>query len=261
MQANLDLVFGSPASATERKRLLQAISIHAARVLLDCFWFAKDSRRRILDYVSLDPEFAALTKGDQATIAVTGHLGAWELVAQSLSLHGRKGTSVYAPIGGSETQRLLLKMREQHGQDLVPQKGAMLPLLRALRRDEIVGLLLDQRTAVRDGGIFVDFMGRKTTMSKSAGTLSVRLRVPVVALRCRYIGGGRYRGEVLGSLPADHGLDEEQVTQWVADTLGSAVRAYPEQWFWMYRRWRHVPAGEDPAGYPFYAKPHNPEHD
>jgi len=33
------------------------------------------------------------------------------------------------------------------------------------------------------------------------------------------------------------------------------VRRQPEGWLWAYKHWRHLPGGEDPAGYPFYAGP------
>jgi len=261
IEANLDLVFGSATCRLDRRRLVRDICTNVVRMLLDCFWFARNNRTRILEYVSLDPGFEALKKSCDPVVAVTGHMGSWELVAQVLSLHGRRGTSVYAPIGGPATQQLLLKMRAQNGQDLVPREGAVLPLLRALRRGDLVGLLLDQRTPLREGGVFVDFLGRKTTMSKAAGTLSVRLKVPVVTLWCRHVGEGRYLAEVLDFLPPDHGMNETEVTQWVADSLGKAIRHFPEQWLWMYRRWRHVPDGEDPARYPFYSIPHNPDVD
>lgn len=261
IRANLELVFGPPASSVERRRLVRAICTHAARVLLDFFWFAKETRQRVLDHVELDGGVSALCRSSAPAIVVTGHMGCWELAAQILCAHGRKLTSVFAPIGGPTTQALMERMRSSDGHTVVPREGAVVGLLRALRQGHLVGLLLDQRTPLREGGLFVDFMGRKTTMSKVAGTLSVRLRVPVAVMWCRYAGNGRYRAEFLGELPADHGLDEAGVTQWVSDALGRAIRANPGQWLWMYRRWRHVPAGEDPSAYPFYAGPHDPAMD
>lgn len=261
MRANLDLVFGragTPDALRERRRLERDIGRNAVRVLLDCFWFARDTRRRLQAHVTLDEASTALARTPGAFLAVTGHLGTWELVAQSLCLGGRRGTCVYAPIGSAVTQRFLLRMRMQNGQELVPREGALVPLLRALKRGDVVGLLLDQRTPLHEGGLFVDFLGRKTTMSKAAGMLSVRMGVPVHLLLCRCLDGGRYRVELFRSLPPGHGLAADAVNQWVSDALGDAVRAMPEQWLWMYRRWRHVPPGEDPAAYPFYARPFDP---
>ena len=34
----------------------------------------------------------------------------------------------------------------------------------------------------------------------------------------------------------------------------SVVRERPEQWFWMYKRWRYIPRGRSGDGYPFYAE-------
>jgi KDO2-lipid IV(A) lauroyltransferase len=258
VEANLDLVFGPAAARGERDALVRAIFAHAVLVLLDFFWFARDSRNRVLQHVAFDAGIERVIASDDPAIMVTGHVGAWELAAQVLCARGRRLTSVYAPLGGPQTRERMRAMRKANGQTVVPREGAAVALLRALHERQLIGLLLDQFTPVSSGGVFVDFLGRKAIISKIAGTLSVRRHVPVHILWCRHLGDGEYRAELLDTLPAGHGMDEVAVTQWAAAALGAAVRGAPEQWLWTYRRWRHVPLDEDPKDYPFYARPFNP---
>jgi KDO2-lipid IV(A) lauroyltransferase len=258
VEANLDLVYGPPASREERRALVRAVYGHAALVLLDFFWFSRDSRERVLRYVETDAGIDRIIASDEPGIMVTGHMGAWELAGQVICAKGRGLTSVYAPLGGALTRKRMDAMRTANGQVLVPKAGAAVSLLRALRDRQLVGLLLDQYTPVAAGGTFVDFLGRRAAISRLAGTLSTRRGVAVHVLRCRHLGDGRYRAELQGSLPAGHDRDELGVTEWIAGQLGEAVRGAPEQWLWLYRRWRHVPSDADAADYPFYARPFNP---
>lgn len=264
MRANLDLVYGSPQdpdSIAERSELEKNIGRNVVRVLLDYFWFSRDTRQRIEKHVELDEATEKLAATEGAIVFVTGHLGAWELAAQAFCLRDRRGTVVYSPVGSSATQRLMLKMRSQNGQDLVPREGALVPLLRALKKGHFIGLLLDQRTTLLEGGVFVDFMGLKTTISKAAGLLAERTGTPIYVHFCRFLGAGQYRVESFRSLQPDHGMEPGAVHQWIADALGDAIREVPEQWLWMYRRWRIIPPGEDPARYPYYAHKFDPDWD
>ena len=259
MQANLRLVYGDSMDDAERRRFMRAVWNHASLVLLDFFWFLRDTHERVLRHVDIDPSFLALSRGTTGCMGVTAHLGNWELVAHSMCESGRQVTSVFAPIGATRlTQNALLASREASGQLLVEKRGAAVHLVRTLRKGGIVGLLLDQYTKVLDGGMFVDILGMPAPISKVAGVLHVRMKCPVHIVACVHQGDGRYRAFQAAELPADAPLDEEETTQWIADQITALVRQYPEQWLWMYRRWRHVAPGTDPALYPDYAHPFNP---
>lgn len=259
IEANLEFVYGPAASRAERDALVRSVCRHAALVVLDFFWFSRDSRARVLQHVSFDDRIARFLAEDEAAVVVTGHLGTWELAAQLLCAHDRRLTSVYAPLGGALTQRRMEGMRAAIGQTVVPRDGgAAVALLRALHDGHVVGLLLDQHATLSAGGAFVDFLGHPAAISKIAGVLSIRRNVPVHAICCKHTGNGFYRTEMLDTLPPGHGMDELAVTQWVANTLGAAILRTPEQWFWMYRRWRHVPPGVDGTTFPFYSHPFNP---
>ncbi len=180
---------------------------------------------------------------------------------QTACVYGHPLTSVYAPLGGALTRKRMDDMRTAAGQVLVPREGVVVSLLRALRQGHFIGLLLDQHTPVNSGGIFVDFLGLPATVSGLAALLSIRRKVPIYVVHCRLLESGHYRVESHGVLPGDHGLDEKEVTQWIADRLGEAILKTPQQWLWRYRRWRYIPPGDDPARFPFYARPFNPEVD
>ena len=258
MAANLDLILGPAADAEERRRFMRGVWDHTALVIVDCFWFLRDTHRRVTEWVEIDDTLKAVSRGTEGCATITAHLGNWELAAHAMCEHGRKLTSVFAPIGTPYTQKKLLASREMCGQHLVPKQGAVLNLLRCYRHRQIIGLLLDQFTNVTTGGMFVDILGVPAPISRIAGTIHARCGCPLYVAACLHLGGGRYRAQVFAHLPGGSGLTEEETTRWLAGQLSAMIRKHPDQWLWMYRRWRHIRPGDDPARYPYYAHAFNP---
>ena len=259
MRANLKLIYGDSQSEEERRRFMRAVWNHAALVLLDCVWFLRNTSDRIKEHVEFDPSFRVLSDNKEGAVAVTAHVGNWEVAAHSVCQVGRELSSVFAPIGATRlTQQTLLSSRESNGQHLVARQGAVLHLLRALRNGQIIGLLLDQFNKVSQGGMFVNILGMPAPISKIAGVLHHRRKCPVHILACIHTGTGHYRVFLFDTLPVSADLSEENATRWVANALSRLIRSYPEQWLWMYRRWRHIFPGDNPARYPDYAHFFNP---
>ena len=258
MAANLNLIYGPAADPEERRRFMRRVWDHSALVVIDCFWFLRDTHRRVTEWVEIDDTLKAISRGTEGCAAITAHLGNWELAAHAMCEDGRKLTSVFAPIGTPYTQKKLLASREVSGQHLVPKQGAVLNLLRCYRDRQIIGLLLDQYTKVTEGGMFVDILGVPAPISRIAGTIHARCGCPLFVAACIHLGGGRYKAMTFAHLPGGSGLSEEETTRWLADRMSEMIRKYPDQWLWMYRRWRHIRPGDDPSRYPYYAHSFNP---
>jgi len=254
MAANIDLVYGNTLSKQERRSIIRGAGAHGAMVLLDFFWFSWFTRRRILKYVTCCDKMREIIASKTSALLFSSHFGNWELGARYGAIMGRRYVSIFAPLGTSLTQALLFRVRTNTGADMVARKGAVASLLRAVRDGALIAILLDQRVKVKDGGIFVNFMGKPALISSVAGVLSKRRQLPLALTTAMYLSGGRCRVQIDKILPGDCGLDETAVTQWVADAMEEQIKRDPAQWFWMYRRWRDVPSGDDEAQYPFYAR-------
>ena len=46
-----------------------------------------------------------------------------------------------------------------------------------------------------------------------------------------------------------------RLTQDIAFIFQEEIEKHPEQWLWMYKRWKHVKPGQPLGAYPYYAKP------
>ncbi len=256
---NLALAFQGALPPAECRRLAQASFRNFALVFLDFFWFSRDTAARLRKYVRVDPW---LREGLRRfpTIGVTAHFGNWELLAQALAMDGVPVTAVAAPLANPAVDDSFLRFRAAGGVRIIPKQGAVRQLLRTLRAGGNVALLLDQNVKQEDGGIFVDFFGLPIPMSNAAAVLAERTGTSITMVFCKVAPGGYYN---LYTLPfwcvwRAPGEDVEAVrratTQRIAALFEAEIRRHPDQWLWMYKRWKHVAPGLPRAAYPYYAK-------
>ncbi len=255
-QANLALAFGDRLSRGERRRLARRAFQTMALVFLDLLWFSRRTEDRVRRLVAVEPGLAERL-AVRPVIGVTAHFGNWELLSAALGIHGLAHVAVAAPLQNPGVDALMGASRARPGVSIVPRQGAIRGLLRALRQGRHVALLLDQNTKPGEGGLFVEFFGQPIAMSSAAAVLAARTSAPVVPLFCRACPDGTYRISARPDLPCDPSAGPEPVqaaTQQVASVFEQEIRAWPDQWLWMYKRWKYIDPARPSATYPFYAK-------
>ena len=185
---------------------------------------------------------AAMDQHGRALL-LTAHLGNWELLPVACRLTGYRLSVVLRPLDAPWLDRLATRMRERSGVDLIDKRAALRPVLRALAEGAMVGILLDQNAARREG-VFVPFFGYSASTSKSLAVLAVRTGAPIVPAFIRRDDAGMHRVVVGPALPPPSGDVEAAVTALTArctEAIEAAVRETPEQWLWMHDRWRTRP--------------------
>ncbi len=257
--SNLDVAFGDRLSPQAKRRIAREAFYTMALVMLDLFWFARHMEQRVRRYVTLDPALQTHVY-TQPMIGVTAHFGNWELLSKALSVYGFAHVAAATPLANPEVDVIIGAGRSIPGVEIVTRKGAIKGLLRALRQKKHVALLLDQNTKPEEGGLFVSFFGLSIPMSTAAAVLSERTGAPMIPIFCRANTNGSY---TIYSLPPLKRTDLVQVgpniihtiTQTIATLFEQEIRAHPEQWLWMYKRWKYIDPHWPAAAYPFYSKP------
>ena len=71
---------------------------------------------------------------------------------------------------------------------------------------------------------------------------------PVVIGLARRLGGGKHAGHLYPPIFPDRSKPEQEETRRIlceyTRILEGFIRRYPDQWFWMHRRWKTRPEGE-----------------
>jgi KDO2-lipid IV(A) lauroyltransferase len=195
--------------------------------------------------VSTDgPVREALARGRGALI-LTAHLGNFDLMglwaASKFPL-----TILSKELKDPALNRFWMEKRQASGLRILPAHGSYRDCLRLLKRNELLGFILDQNMT-REEGIFVDFFGRAACTTPGLAVMSAHAGAPVVPVFI--VRSGRDRHEVLALPPIDPPPDRKpetirDYTQRYTLVIEDAVRRHPGQWIWMHRRWRTRPPEE-----------------
>ncbi len=230
---NLDLIYPEKSSAAKRA-LLRKIARHIGRGFIEIY-YAEDYYK-LLDGVKIRPEaleeIVAAQNAGQPVIMVSGHFGQWEAVRVMLLRAGLVSAGIYRMSSNPIFERRFVKMMSIGGAGLFQTgRSGMRPMLKHLRAGGIVSVLLDQR--VPDGEL-IDFMGQPALSSMAMINLALKTGALVVPAYGRILEGGQTEVIVEPSVP--HG-DPVAMLQTVNDSLSAQVRARPEQWYWLHKRW------------------------
>jgi KDO2-lipid IV(A) lauroyltransferase len=148
--------------------------------------------------------------------------------------------------------RMQNRLRAAGGIEIVKQ-GPLVArgVLRALRRGHLVGILPDQNAGRH--GVFVDFLGKPASTFKGPAFFAWKANVPIVQGYVRRMPDGTHHAVVEPPIFPDPNAGEEEevrrLTQLYTKDLERWVRAHPENYYWVHRRWKTQPDAEDgPSG-------------
>jgi Kdo2-lipid IVA lauroyltransferase/acyltransferase len=226
--------------AEARRRLVRATFRHAGQSYAELAMSAKLLRDDA--YVRIDGLDAlreALAAG-RGCIAVTGHVGNWELLAARIATLGMPLTVVARRVYDDRFDALIRRFRGGAGMEiLLRDDPQFLGAVRdALARNRIVALLIDQDS--RGGGVFVPFFGRPAHTPPGAAILALRTKAPVVTvfIRRRADGGHLITFERVAVERPGKVVD---VTAQFTAAIEAAIRRAPAEWVWWHERWRRRP--------------------
>jgi len=189
-------------------------------------------------YAAYLREAAAAGKG---LVVISGHIGAWELMAK-YSAQGFPGKlSVLAkpaPLRGVTYLLEDFRRRMQVNVLWTNSMRLLRQMLGVLQKGDALGFVMDQKPEGRVGHQ-VEFMGLPAAFVSGPAMLSLRSRCPVVAGFVVRTGPWRYRLLFKEIAPPDHQFsDELALTTVMVKEIEKIVKLYPEQWTWNYRRWK-----------------------
>jgi KDO2-lipid IV(A) lauroyltransferase len=189
---------------------------------------------------------AALAAG-RGCLYVGAHFGNWEIHAISHAWRGYKVAVLARALDNPRLDARLNGVRQMSGNRVIYKQHALAHVLRSLREDRGVAVLVDQNVQEKDG-IFVDFFGRPAATTTVAAALAVKTGCALVPVRAVRRPDGRYHAicdPALDWTPSgDRAEDIRRLTQTMTTVIEGWVREHPEQWLWMHRRWKTQPKGD-----------------
>ncbi|MHB9097457.1 MAG: lysophospholipid acyltransferase family protein [Syntrophales bacterium] len=200
----------------------------------------KENIGKFVEAEGLEHCLRALEKG-RGVLFFTGHFGNWELSAAAGALLIKPAAVIYRKLDNALLEHLVLHVRSASGNILLPKEHAMRAMIRSLKRNELVGILIDQNVAWYEG-VFVDYFGRPACTTNGLALLALHTGAPVLPAYTVRLPDGRYRlvigPEVEVTRTGDRDADVLANTQRFTKVIEEIVRRYPDQWFWVHQRWK-----------------------
>ena len=252
---NLQLAFPDWSDA-QRRRVSRGMIRQVGWMAGEFSQFPKYTRANIARIVTVEgfEHFDAARRRGKGVIFLTGHMSAWELAPFAQALYGYPLHFLVRPIANQRVDALINAYRCRSGNQPIEKNRAARAMLKVLAEGGTVGILSDHNTAIEEG-VFVDFFGIPASTTSGLARLALHTDAAVLPgflcwdeTRRKYCL--RFESAVELVRSGNEEADIRENTARFTRIIENYVRAHPEQWLWVHKRWKTRPPGEKPL-YPF----------
>ena len=243
VMTNLNLAFGETKSKEEKLEIAKKCYYNFAKYLgINFILNQNTTKQKILEQVVFKNEHFLLDamKSGRPIIVTTAHFGQWEIFGLAVAAHFGPSSVLGRKLDSSVMDKILRANRAQFDVELIDKDGGAKDILKALKARRIVGILVDQNTAPKDG-IKVQFFGKDVLHTPAASVLAQKTNALII--NAFIYQKGENLNEICFEEPIDIStFDKEDAVQKATQMQCSAceemVRARPEEYFWFHQRFK-----------------------
>ena len=247
-EQNLALAFPQ-WSALERQRVLRGHYRELGRVAAEYGQLDRLARAPLGEVIvetrGLDQLEPLRGRG---AILLSGHYSNFELMGATVARLNPVDFLV-KPLSNPGVERLIARRRAEAGVGCISTNDGTRGIYESLAAGHWVAIVADQDA--RRHGVFVPFFGVPASTAVGPARVSLKTGAPLVMGFAVRRADGRLDVEVEGPLEVPDPRAQDAVlrlTALHAALLEARVRARPELWFWLHRRWKTAPSAGDGAG-------------
>ena len=243
VMTNLDLAFGETKTKEEKLEIAKKCYYNFAKYLgINFILNQNTTKQKILKQVVFKNEHFLLDamKSGRPIIVTTAHFGQWEIFGLAVAAHFGPSSVLGRKLDSSVMDKILRANRSQFDVELIDKDGGAKDILKALKARRIVGILVDQNTAPKEG-IKVQFFGKDVLHTPAASVLAQKTNALII--NAFIYQKGENLNEICFEEPIDIStFDKEDAVQKATQMQCSAceemVRARPEEYFWFHQRFK-----------------------
>ncbi len=245
-EVNLKLCFPE-YSEKQRALILRANFYHMAAFLLEygvCWYSSAKRIKTLLSYVDKHFLDEALAQ-NQHVILLYPHFNAFEMGLYTLN-QDVPLVSMYSHQKNKTVDEALYRYRHRYNNTyMVSRQEGFKNLLKTIKKNPQAPFvyLPDQDFGPKDS-IFVDFFGVKTATITGLPRIARMTNAKVIPMIAVRDNKGTFRLEFHPAWENFPTGNEQADTQRMNDFIEQQVRKYPEQYFWLHKRFKTRPDGE-----------------
>jgi Kdo2-lipid IVA lauroyltransferase/acyltransferase len=230
------------------KRKVKKISFKCYRsfaiTLVEILYMPNMTKEEIINSVTCTNPDSILKeyKKNNGVILLSAHFGNWEYNAASVAVQINLPLLIVTkPQRNPYVTDWLEKARTKWENEVVSLGLSIRQIYKELKEKNIVAMVADQRGPA--DGIRVNFFGRKVSVYPGPALLSLRTGAPIlygIAIRQPDYSYKMTLVEInKENLPDNEEEKIIEISQRHTSYLEGVMKQYPEQWFWMHKRWKY----------------------
>lgn len=243
LETNLRLCFPDKSDA-ERHALARDTFRHVIRSYLERGYQWYGSANKISKLVSIESAIDLADRYEQPTIFLGFHFVGIEAGCVSYStLH--PVASVYTPMSSIMTNQIALQQRARFGVEMISRNDSAREILKVLKTGKPVMLASDMDFGLRNS-VFVPFFGVAACTLTSASRLASASGARVVPFITEVLPDYRgYHLRIFAPLEDYPSKNPSADALRMNQFLEAQVERMPEQYYWVHRRFKRRPEGEN----------------
>jgi KDO2-lipid IV(A) lauroyltransferase len=245
--ANLNLALGMEKSKDEIHWICRELFKNIVSDMLEVYRSPdfKDSYfKNLVRFEGTEHLKDALNQG-KGVIALSGHLGNFSLMGARLAKEGYPSSVVIRDPENPKIAKAITSLRDAIGLETIPDEPRMACVSRcfkALKENRILLLLIDQNAPATEA--WADFFGYLVPTFKGPVLFSMRTGAPILPMFMRRNSNNLHQItihppftlNITGNAEQDIASNTARLTK----LIEAAIREYPEQWLWIYRRFKRA---------------------
>lgn len=173
---------------------------------------------------------------------ITAHCGNWDLLALAFGARVQEITVVARRQDNPHLNEVLERIRRAYGNRLFYKSSALRAMLGAFKRQEVVGMLIDQAVGA-DTGLLIEFLGRPAWATKLPAYIAKKAGTPMVPAFIHREGDRQvmdFYPELMPSTAADPDQAAAEDVQALNRCIERYIVAHPTEWYWIHKRWKNT---------------------
>ncbi|OGM01627.1 MAG: hypothetical protein A2008_06130 [Candidatus Wallbacteria bacterium GWC2_49_35] len=238
----------------EAEKMARAAFINQSKNLVELMRYPSLKKRDIeskIRFEGLENLKSALARG-RGVILLVAHVGNWELLGAVWGLLGHRVYSFFLDARIDAIGKILNDLRESRGIKLIP-RAELKKSVQCLKENAMLGVIADQDGG--ENGVYTEFFGRIVSAPRGPAALARNTGATILPNFLVRNGDDTYtmimQKPIILDKTKSKEADIKNYTVRFLSIYEKIIRQYPEQWLWMYDRWkdrRHVAAYLKEAG-------------
>ncbi len=214
--------------------------------IFEFLYFPKLSKKTFPSLVTFTNhnQVAESIRQGKGTFILSGHISNWELMAFAYPVIHNESLKLITKIqANKKLNKRLNEFRQISGNEIIEIGYSLRKVFAELNRNSIICFLVDQ-SANPDYSVYVKFFGQRAATFSGPAKIALKQRPGLILAygirNANYTYNINFEKIEYDDLTDYNDENIIELTQRIQSRFEEIIKAYPDQWLWFHKRFKHV---------------------